>query len=187
MLHARNANVTQAPARRAVLYGAWSVGKDSWRQESFPTDSHPGDFRAGNLSHPCAPPSYRIEGGLWISGGSATTTRKRGNLPAVRRCDVARFERNERNKRNEPWPGPRVGMARRNKRQNRFPARGICYDARARPGPRSKIFSYNEKKSYGGREKIAAGENPFLRIRRGKASGREFVLSMCAARLPRGA
>src|SRR5260370_18352797 len=105
----------------------------------------------------------------------------------ARPCDVARFERNERNKRNEPWPGPRVGMARRNKRQNRFPARGICYDARARPGPRSKIFSYNEKKSYGGREKIAAGENPFLRIRRGKASGREFVLSMCAARLPRGA
>src|SRR5260370_38742597 len=104
-----------------------------------------------------------------------------------RRCDVARFERNERNKRNEPWPGPRVGMARRNKRQNRFPARGICYDARARPGPRSKIFSYNEKKSYGGRDKIGVGENPFLRIRRGKASGREFVLSMCAARLPRGA
>ncbi len=117
MLHARNANVTQAPARRTVLYGAWSVGKDSWRKESFPTDSRAGDFRAGNLSYPCSPPSYRIEEGLWISGGPATRREKRGNLPTVGQCDVARFERNERNKRNEPWPGPRVGIERRNKRR----------------------------------------------------------------------
>ena len=72
----------------------------------------------------------------------------RGKLAAVGWCDVAR-----------------VGMARRNKRQNRFPAQGICSDTRAQAGPRSKIFSYNEKESYGRWEKTAGGGNPFLRIR----------------------
>jgi len=61
------------------------------------------------------------------------------------------------------WATDRDGAL--GKRQNGFPPAGICSVAQAPSGPRSKIFSYNEKESYGRWEKTAGGENPFLRIR----------------------